>query len=87
VALAFEEMNEKIEVIGYFDSRTMRPLRFRWRGRAYHISQVNGVWSTPLGRDKEYHFHVTTKEAGSFEMIYNNNGFSWRLVRSCLDGR
>lgn len=81
----FEDAHEPIEVITYFDGKKMRPLRFRWRGRAYRVTRVNGVWSDIKGRLKEYHFHVATKESGSFELIYNNIDFSWKVGRVSVD--
>jgi hypothetical protein len=84
--LTFEVINEPIEVISYFDGKKMRPLRFRWRGRAYRIVQVHGIWSDIQGKAKEYHFHVATHNSGSFELIYNNSGFIWKLGRVCIDG-
>ncbi len=84
--MTFEEIKEPIEVIGYFDGQSVRPLRFRWRQRAYRISQIHGVWNHGIGRDKEYHFHVTTRDAGSFELIYNNKTFVWKLGRANIDG-
>jgi len=83
--MRFETINEPVEVITYFDGARMRPLRFRWRGRPYHISAVNGVWSDLQGRDKEYHFHVATRESGSFELIYHDDRLTWRLGRITIE--
>ena len=84
--MIFEEIHESIEVIAYFNGNNMRPLRFRWSGRAYRISQINSIWSTMKGNAKEYHFHVSTRESNSFELIYNNDIFEWKIGRVCLDG-
>jgi len=83
--MRFEEIHESIEVIAYFDGKTMRPLRFRWSGRPYQISKVNSVWNTLKGRAREYHFHVSTRESDSFELIYNTDIFEWKIGRVCLD--
>ena len=83
--MRFETINETVEVIIYFDKTQMQPLRFRWRNRAYHISHVNGVWYDVVGRDREYHFHVATKESGSFELIYNTGGLLWKVGRVCFE--
>jgi len=74
-----EEINEPVEVISYFDGRKMRPLRFRWRGRPYHVTVVNGLWHELCGRKRVYHFHVSTKESGSFELLYDTDGLDWRI--------
>ena len=80
--MAFEEINATIEVIAYFDTVKIRPLRFRWSGRVYRISQINHIWNTMNGRAKEYHFHVSTKESNAFELIFNNESFKWKIGRS-----
>jgi len=83
--MTFETINEPVEVISYFDVKNMRPLRFRWRDRAYKISHVNGVWSNPVGQTKEYHFHVATQHSGSFELIYDSQTLHWKIGRVCVD--
>ena len=79
--MQFETINEPVEVITYFDGRKVRPMRFRWRNRPYHITRINGTWSELQGRDRVLHFHVSTKESGSFELIYQNSSLTWRLGR------
>ena len=83
--MRIEEIKEPIEVITYFDGNTMKPIRFRWRGTPYIISHINGIWDAPRGANKEYHFHVTAKDSGTFELIYNDSGFIWKVGRICLD--
>jgi hypothetical protein len=83
--MTLETINETVEVITYFDKKQMRPLRFRWRDRAYHIAVVNGVWHDVKGRDRLYHFHVATRESGSFELIYDTGAILWKIGRICLD--
>ena len=83
--MQFETLNEEIEVITYFDNKQMRPLRFRWRSQTYHVSRINGMWYDVIGRDREYHFHVATRESGSFELVYNSGGFVWKIGRVCLE--
>jgi hypothetical protein len=75
----FEEINEPVEVISYFDGKKMRPLRFRWRSRAYHVTVVNGLWHENRGCNRVYHFHVSTKESGSFELVYDTDALDWRI--------
>jgi hypothetical protein len=83
--MKIEEINETVQVISYFDGRTTRPLRFQWRGRAYRVARINGVWDGVKGRAREYHYHVATRESGSFELIFNNAGMSWKIGRVSLD--
>ena len=83
--MTFETINEIVKVIVYFDEKNIRPLRFRWRDRTYHVRILNSAWHNVVGRDREYHFHVTTRESGSFELIYNTGGQSWLIGRVCVD--
>ena len=81
----FTDINEPIQVISYFDGQALRPLRFRWRGRAYRINHINGIWHDVKGQKRTYHFHVSTRESGSFELIYQAGGLTWKLGRVCID--
>ncbi len=78
-------INEPVEVITYFDGSRIKPLRFRWRQRAYRVSAVNGVWEDSHGRRRLYHFYVATRESGSFELIYDAEQMRWRIGRVYLD--
>lgn len=84
--MTVEEIAEPIEVIMHFDNLGMHPLRFKWRKHAYHIKQVNGSWSSPKGRYRVYHFHVSTGDANSFELLFDVGNMRWQLGRVCLDG-
>jgi len=83
--MQFEQINESVQVLSYYDGQKMRPLRFHWRSRTYHIASVNGIWNNNLGREREYHFHVSTRESGSFELIYNDAAMSWRIGRVAVE--
>ena len=83
--MRFENINEPIEVIAFFDGKQLRPLRFRWNNRVYKISKINSSWYANRGLEKEYHFHISTKESDSFELIFNNGSFKWKLGRSLID--
>ena len=83
--MRIEEIKETIEVITYYDGTSMKPIRFRWRGKPYIISHINGMWDTPRGENQEYHYHVTAKDSGSYELIYNNSGFIWKIGRICVE--
>lgn len=84
--MTFEEIDEPIEVIMHFDLGGMHPIRFKWRKRAYRIAQVNGTWASPRGRGRIYHFHVSTEDANSFELLFDSENMRWNLGRVCLDG-
>ncbi|OPZ67515.1 MAG: hypothetical protein BWY83_02590 [bacterium ADurb.Bin478] len=82
--MQFEQINEVVQVLSHYDGSKTRPLRFHWRNRTYHVAQVHGVWHEVQGRDRVFHFHVSTRESGSFELIYNHAAMSWRIGRVTL---
>ncbi|MBN1540612.1 hypothetical protein JW992_00580 [candidate division KSB1 bacterium] len=82
----FINVNESIQVISYFDGQSLRPLRFRWRGCVYRVARINGIWNDIKGQTRNYHFHVSTRESGSFELIYQAGGLVWKIARVSVDG-
>ncbi len=85
ICMHIEIINEAVEVITYFDGHKMQPIRFRWRGRPYHIVRINGSWCDRKGQDRVHHFHVATRESGSFELIYYDAHCSWKIGRVCIE--
>jgi len=85
VVLTFEIINETVQVITFFDGKRIRPLRFLWRDRTYRVKTVHSAWHDVVGRNREYHFYVATKESGSFELVYNTGGLLWKIGRVCVD--
>lgn len=83
--MTIEDINEAVQVIALFDTKRVRPLRFFWRDRAYHINFVNAAWDDKEGNDKVVYFSVSTKESSTFELIYNTGGFLWKIGRVVVD--
>ncbi len=83
--MTIENINEAVQVIAHFDGNKVRPLRFHWRDRTYHVRFVNAAWNSREGDDRVYYFSVTTKESGTFELIYHTDGFLWKIGRVVVD--
>ena len=83
--MTFENINETIQVITHFDGKSIRPLRFLWRGNTYRVNHINGIWHDMNGAEKNFHFHVSTRESGSFELVYSNSNFIWKIGRVCME--
>ncbi len=82
----FEELFEPIEVISYFRDGTIQPLKFRWNGRVYKISQVHGQWKARNGEQYQYHFSVSCGSPDCFELVFDTADFTWYVARVCLEG-
>jgi len=76
-----QEIHDTIEVITLFDHGGLQPLRFRWNGRVYKISEVNSIWSLPQNQYRTYHFSVRSQGADCFEIVFDPESFHWQLAR------
>jgi hypothetical protein len=70
----------------HFDKFGMHPLRVKWHKRSYRVIQVNGTWASNKGRNRMYHFHVSTDNSDSFELIFNTDHMNWQLGRVWIEG-
>jgi hypothetical protein len=84
--MAYEDIFEPIEVITFFQQGALHPLRFKWKGKVYKITRVNGTWSVQEGLSRQVHFSVTADTPDCFELIFDTADFNWQLARVCLEG-
>ncbi|MFQ6114804.1 MAG: hypothetical protein ACE5NG_12110 [bacterium] len=84
--MPYEEIFDPIEVITFFEHGKLHPLRFKWKGKVYKITRVNGFWSVQEGLSRQYHFSVTADSPDCFELIFDTADFNWQLARVCLEG-
>ena len=82
----YEEIHEPIDVIAYFHNGNLRPLRFRWKGRAYKAKTVNAHWCQSGGVMRNHHYSVTVASSDSYELQFVTDSFRWNLVRVCFVG-
>jgi hypothetical protein len=84
--MIYQDIFEKVEVITLFKEGKMKPLRFKWNGRIYKITQIHGHWQSPQGYHKQYHFSLITDSSDYFEIIFDTSNFEWQIARVCLEG-
>ena len=74
-------IDEPIEVIAHFDDKGIHPLRFKWKDKAYRISEV---WHTSTDEENQYKligFHVYTQgdSKTDYYLTFNTENLSWKL--------
>ncbi len=84
--MSYEEIDEPIAVITFFEQGKLHPLRFRWKGQVYRIKKVNGFWSVQDGLSRKYHFSVSANAPDCFELTFDTADFNWQLARVYLEG-
>lgn len=79
------EIGETIKVMAIFD-KDIRPVKFKWHGRTYRVSEVTHSWQSRTGQSTFTHFSVTSAESSGtlYELSYNSSTMRWRLER--IDG-
>jgi hypothetical protein len=83
----YVEIREAIEVIAYFPpGGQLRPLRFRWNGRAYKPLTVKSMRHENQGLQRTYYFSVSSKTSDFFELAFTAADFKWQLVRMWVEG-
>lgn len=73
-------IKEPINVIAVFDSG-LRPVKFKWKGKIYPISEITYRWSSREGSSTIVHFSVTDG-ATLYELAYNTATMKWILERT-----
>jgi hypothetical protein len=53
-----EQIGEPIQVLAAFSGGSAKPLRFRWKGRAYTVDALNAQWVDRQGDDQALHFSL-----------------------------
>lgn len=86
IPMRVEEIHEPIEVIAVFRKGKLSPLKFRWKGRTYAVSRVNGGWNTDEGETRFHHFAVMSVGPDIFELTYNQSTYEWIIEKVSLVG-
>lgn len=73
-------INEHVSVITVFnaETRTVRPARLKWRGRAYTILNVGYYHRTRVGRTIVHHYTAVATGI-TFFLEYNAETLHWTL--------
>jgi hypothetical protein len=81
-----EKIQEPIEVLGKFLEGKIQPLRFRWRGRVFTVSQVTGTWIKRVGEHRVHYFSVGVGTRDAYELSYEARTTRWTLENIYLEG-
>lgn len=73
------EIGEPVKVVAVFD-RGLKPVRFKWKGRVYHVKEITFTWQTSHGDTRCIHFSVTDGST-LYELSYNQSAMTWSLER------
>ena len=65
-----EKIQEPIEVLTKFVEGTIEPLRFRWRGRVFTVSEITGAWIKKDGERRTHFFSVGVGSRDYYELSY-----------------
>jgi len=81
-----ESINEQIEIIAYFTSGKLKPLRIRWKNKVYRVREVCSLWTEDHGQEQKTHVTVQVTTDDYMELLYDNATFKWKLIRVYLAG-
>ena len=78
----YETINEQVAVLVTFhtDTQKVRPLKMRWKNRAYVFNEVNYHFKYKRGTSLIHVFSVNDG-ANYFELEYDSEGLIWMLGR------
>ncbi len=83
----YQDIEEQVDVIAIFEAahtggRTtgrMRPIKFRWNGRAVKIKKITGTWKSDVGAHKIRYFAVLDSASNFFQLAYDERNTVWVL--------
>jgi hypothetical protein len=75
----YQDIEEPIDVIVIFENGTMKPLRFRWNGRAVKVHRITGTWKADVGQNRIRYFAVLDNASNFFQLAYDERNSLWIL--------
>ena len=75
----YQDIEEPVDVIAVFENGVMKPLRFRWNGRAIKIKRITGSWKSDMGQTKIRYFAVLDGASNFFQLAYDERNTMWVL--------
>lgn len=81
----YQDLDDPVDVIAAFESRRLRPVRFRWNDRVYKVARVTGSWKSQRGEFSVRHFAVVDTQANFFELTYDERLTSWILTKTWVE--
>lgn len=84
--MAYEEIQQRVSMIVFFQQGAIHPLRFKWNNTVYKIDRVHSHWTTRDGDTKVYHFSVSVGTPDCYELTFDLENLAWHLARVYLEG-
>jgi len=83
--MKIENIGEPIRVLADFSGGSAVPRRFRWSGRTYDISAVNGQWIDRSGDSYALHFSVQVGDE-TYYIHFASGQVQWWVDKVIVDG-
>ncbi len=81
----YQDLDDPVDVIAAFESRRLRPVRFRWNDCVYKVARVTGTWKSQQGEYQVRHFAVVDTKANFFELTYDERLTNWVLTKTWVE--
>ncbi len=77
----YQNLDDEIEVIAVFERRSLKPCRFRWKGKTYKIDRITGDWTSDVGQAKLRYFAIVDSTSNFFQLCYDERAVSWTIAK------
>jgi hypothetical protein len=71
-------LNERIQVLAFFNDGKIYPRLFIWNNRHYRIKNITYNWQERQGRETINYFSVNTG-SDFYQISFNNTSYIWRI--------
>lgn len=73
-----DKLNERIQVLAWFENGKISPRRFIWNHKTYKIKEITYNWQERQGREVISYFSVDTG-TDLYQISFNNTSLDWRI--------
>jgi hypothetical protein len=78
----FDTVNDAVDVVAAFEGTKIRPVRFRWRGRAIAVKEVTSRWVRREGMVQRMYFAVQGPAQDTYELCFEPREITWVLSKA-----
>lgn len=75
----YQQIGEKVKVLGSFEGGSLTPRILKWKGRNYTITKVNLAYQEREGKSMNYFYSAETGGGMVMKLRYNNEKLIWTL--------
>jgi len=73
-----ELLNERIQVLAFFNGSKIYPRMFIWKDKAYKVKAITYNWQEHSGKETISYFSVSTGP-DFYQISFNNTILGWRI--------